>query len=189
MTSEELQEKITKNLMDKLSPLGSTLYSMTWKAQVTPAQRLLFRLRASVPRISATGLTGWVTPSARDWKDTPGMATERPDGRSRIDQLPRQAAMAGWTTPQAHDTSGRSRNQKAKHGTKHGCACLVRDMDKLNLDQPARLTASGELLTGSCAGMESGGQLNPAHSRWLMGFPEVWCKAAILAFRQRRGGQ
>lgn len=32
-------------------------------------------------------LAGWVTPSARDWKDTPGMATERPDGRNRTDQL------------------------------------------------------------------------------------------------------
>lgn len=32
----------------------------------------------------------------------------------------------GWTTPQAHDTSGRSKSQKAIHGTKHGCACLVR---------------------------------------------------------------
>jgi hypothetical protein len=38
----------------------------------------------------------WVTPSARDWKDSPGMATTgiNPDGteRSRIDMLPRQAA-------------------------------------------------------------------------------------------------
>lgn len=43
-------------------------------------------------------LARWVTPSARDWKDTPGMTTERPDGRSRLDQLPRQAVLTHWTT-------------------------------------------------------------------------------------------
>jgi hypothetical protein len=31
----------------------------------------------------------WTSPSARDWKDTPGMIMNRPDGRSRFDQLPR----------------------------------------------------------------------------------------------------
>lgn len=31
-----------------------------------------------------------VTPSARDWKDSAGMATTGPDDRNRIDQLPRQ---------------------------------------------------------------------------------------------------
>ena len=46
-------------------------------------------------------LSGWVTPTVRDWKDTPGMKTERPDGRARLDQLPRQATMAGWPTPRA----------------------------------------------------------------------------------------
>ena len=39
-------------------------------------------------------LASWCTPSARDWKDTPGMATTgtNPDGseRIRLDQLPRQ---------------------------------------------------------------------------------------------------
>lgn len=46
----------------------------------------------------AANLTGWSTPSTRDWKDTPGMATTavNPDGsiRKRVDQLPRQALLA-----------------------------------------------------------------------------------------------
>jgi hypothetical protein len=47
----------------------------------------------------------WVTPSARDWKDSSGMATEAGD-RSRIDQLPRQMcqepqSMKNWATPRA----------------------------------------------------------------------------------------
>lgn len=37
-----------------------------------------------------------------------------------------------------------------------------------------RITCLGELLTGYAAGMVSGGQLNPALPRWLMGFPKSW---------------
>ena len=54
---------------------------------------------------------------------------------------------------------------------------------------PARLTASGQILIGCSAGMESGGQLNPDHSRWLMGFPAEWgsCGAtAMQSIRNRR---
>lgn len=44
----------------------------------------------------------WATPSSRDWKDTPGMATTgtNPDGstRLRLDQLPRQAALTSGPT-------------------------------------------------------------------------------------------
>ena len=48
----------------------------------------------------AATLASWCTPSARDEKDTPGMATTgtNPDGseRSRVDQLPRQAYLAAF---------------------------------------------------------------------------------------------
>ena len=194
---------LTSFLASRLQALtalhGSTLYRLTWKQRTTPAGRSIPALRASVPRTSDKGctgwptptgnsytgagsgnragrhrsaeaghstgnparafnsksrledivfLTGWVTPSARDWKDTPGMATERPDGRNRTDQLPRQAA----TT------------------------------------YPCRLTVSGEMLTGFCAGMESGGQLNPALARWLMGLPPEWddCGAMVTPLSRRK---
>lgn len=45
----------------------------------------------------------WVTPSARDWKDSAGMARMAKDGRDRHDQLPRQ--MCGASGP---DTTGSS---------------------------------------------------------------------------------
>ena len=50
---------------------------------------------------TAAAFCGWATPSARDWKDSAGMAEEAEDGRTRLDQLPRQANLAGWPTPMA----------------------------------------------------------------------------------------
>jgi hypothetical protein len=207
---------------------------------------------------TAAQMAGWATPVGQQANGTPERFLERKResmergsqsmGISLSDLNMQAQAWTGWTTPQAHDTSGRSLGQKAIHGTKHGCACLVRDanlatwntpratdgshggpnqaggalsadaaiagwktpctpnggrsmsterMDAtgrtLNgkkhtaslehevkfADGPARLLADGTLLTGSSAEMESGGQLNPRFSGWLMGYPPEWCEAAI----------
>lgn len=56
---------LTSFLASRLQALtalhGSTLYRLTWKQRTTPAGRSIPALRASVPRTSDNGCTGWPT--------------------------------------------------------------------------------------------------------------------------------
>lgn len=66
-------------------------------------------------------LVGWPTCSSRDWKDTPGMAETgtNPDGstRTRLDMLPRVAALVGWSTPNVPNQGPESRESKEARGS------------------------------------------------------------------------
>lgn len=115
-------------------------------------------------------VTPWASPSARDWKDSPGMSTTgiNPDGseRSRLDQLPRQAMLAPWPSPTNSMVTEQDLAQAATAG---------------NGKSRKQYADSGIMPSGSIALTEKRGALNPAFSLWLMGYRDAWASCGEQA--------
>jgi hypothetical protein len=114
------------------------------------------------------------TTQAQKWKDP---SSPQQTQHTSLDA----ARLAHWPTPIKSDARGSAGAEPRK---------MAELPNLVRLTGPMRLTATGQIQTGSTVEITSGGQLNPAHSRWLMGLPTEWDDCAVtvtpLSHRKRK---
>ena len=129
--------------------------------------------------LGVSKLSSWPTTTTRDHKDG-----------SQCDNVPLNALLGRvawlaepWSTPRANKWGFPD-----AHGSREGPLPLGSWVSPTAQDHsrggkpprpqdtgiPLSQQVSGMPATGSPAATASGGQLNPAHSRWLMGYPTAW---------------
>lgn len=198
----DLQSSLVNRLMQRLPTGGSILFKMTWKAKVTPSGQSVSLLRASGLRTSDKGSGSWPTPVSNDdnksveahlaMKQRMGERDGTGSNRIAITSLAVMAKATGWpTTTTTRDWKDGSQCDNVELNSLLGRTVWLSNWGTplsntplsthcYGKDKKIQLKLAGEVLltgpepTGSPAATGSGGQLNPAHSRWLMGYPTAW---------------
>ena len=146
-------------------------YRRAIRAGVLSQEQVKGMLDGTDPLKAKGKLEAWPTPTARDWKDTPGMNPVRPDGRTRTDRLPMK--IYNWPTPAASDaaqTGSRSKAGLKAHSGTTLTDCVRADRSGWTFHQDQQICSHG----GECQH-----RINPRFVEWLMGFPAGWVTGKI----------
>ena len=169
LTGAVLQSSLESRLQARLAAYGSPEYCLTWKRWAMPERPPICALRASGRPISGSASTGWPTPTAGDEKQRTSnleMARKRLESGHQV-RLEDAAHLAGWPTPDTNNRGGAQHPEKTKLGGQ------------------VHLTL-GDATTSFHARTGKRGALNPAHSRWLMGYPAEWDSCGVTAMQSCR---
>ena len=127
---------------------------------------------------SQEGPASWATPAAAEAGGTPEQFLARKqaavDKGSKLGvsltNLSLQAQTAGWATTRDWRSDRSKMSSEELYGTKGQ-----------PLARQVYYAADGQMRNGSPVETGGGGQLNPAHSRWLMGLPPEWDACGAMA--------
>jgi hypothetical protein len=172
-------------------------------------------IHAGNPLETAALLSPWPTPTAVELGNTLenylAMKSNMTSGpRTEITHLSIAAQLAPWPTTTVEDAKSSRRhgymlmgNQgttltdaanltpwptpQANNGERGGSVQRATNSERSqDLHDHVLLVDSGAMPSGSPVATGSRGQLNPAHSRWLMGLPPEWDACAPTATRSSR---